>query len=286
MSTEKEKMITGKLYDSLDAELVAGRLRARNLMRAINAELDDDKRQEFVKEAFGGTGKAVFVEPYISFDYGFNIHVGENFYMNFNGSFLDTCPIVIGDNCMFGPNVGIYCATHPLDPVKRNSGQEYGKPITIGNNAWFGAGVIVLPGVTLGNNVVVGGGSVVTKSFGDNVVLGGNPARIIKKLDVHTEKIESRTAEEQLAELRAAIDAVDKKLAPLLVERLELSKKVGEVKSDAGLPIFNGGREQQILAKYVKNPDDVAEHFLGETFLSIIGVSKDYQKIIIKENGE
>ena len=155
MATEKEKMIAGQLYDSLDAELVSARTHTRQMMRAINSESDNDLRADLVKQAFGKTGENVYVEPSLSYDYGFNIHVGENFYMNFNGTFLDTCPVTIGDNCMFGPSVQIYTAVHPLDPTERNSGLDYGKPVTIGDNAWFGGGAIILPGVTLGNNVVV-----------------------------------------------------------------------------------------------------------------------------------
>ena len=117
-------------------------------------------------------------------DYGFNIHIGENFYANFNCTLLDICPITIGKNCMLAPNVQLYTATHPLDPDERNTSIEYGKPITFGDNVWVGGGAIIIPGVTLGDNVVVGAGAVVTKSFPDNVVLGGNPAKIIKLLDL------------------------------------------------------------------------------------------------------
>lgn len=290
MATEKEKMIAGQLYDSLDAELVSARTHTRQMMRAINSEIDNDLRADLVKQAFGKTGKNVYVETSLSYDYGFNIHVGENFYMNFNGTFLDTCPVTIGDNCMFGPSVQIYTAVHPLNPTERNSGLEYGKPVTIGDNAWFGGGAIILPGVTLGNNVVVGSGAVVTKSFGDNVVLAGNPAKIIKTIEVDDKEAPQvaaktgATAEEQLANLRVAIDAIDQQLAPLLANRLALSQQVGQVKKKFDLPIFNGGREAQILAKYVKDDTDVAQHFLGETFLSIIEVSKAYQQTIFQED--
>ena len=100
---------------------------------------------------------------------------------------LDVCPIRIGDNAMIGPNCQFLTPLHPLDPHERNSGVEYGKPITIGDNFWAGGGVIVLPGVILGDNVVAGAGAVITKSFGDNVVLAGNPARVIKEIPVKVE---------------------------------------------------------------------------------------------------
>ena len=122
---------------------------------------------------------------------------------------LDVSTIEIGDNCMFAPNVQLYTATHPLHPVKRNSGLEYAKPIKIGNNVWLGGGVIVTPGVTLGDNVVVGAGSVVTKSFPDNVVIAGNPARIIKT-------VEEELTEESLETLRHKIDMIDRELVALL----------------------------------------------------------------------
>ena len=181
--TEKEKMIAGKLYFAGDPELSADRKDARVKLRAINQETDKTKREIFVKEAFGGTKNHVYIEPSISFDYGYNIFVGENFYCNFHNVFLDICPITIGDNCMFGPNVQLYTASHPIEPVKRNSGLELGKPITIGDNVWIGGAAVIVPGVTLGDNVVVAAGSVVTKSFPDNVVVGGNPAQIIKTIE-------------------------------------------------------------------------------------------------------
>lgn len=180
--TEKEKMIAGDYYFAEDTELVAARKEAKRLMREINDAFDDIKRRELIKKAFGKTGDNPYVEPRISFDYGFNITVGDNFYCNFDNIFLDIAPITIGKNCMFGPNCQLYTAAHPINPMKRNSGLEFGKPITIGDNVWLGGSVVILPGVTLGDNVVVGAGSVVTKSFPNDVVIGGNPARVIKEL--------------------------------------------------------------------------------------------------------
>ncbi len=124
---------------------------------------------------------------------------------------------------MFAPNVQLYTATHPLHPVKRNSGLEYAKPIKIGNNVWLGGGVIVTPGVTLGDNVVVGAGSVVTKSFPDNVVIAGNPARIIKT-------VEEELTEESLETLRHKIDMIDRELVALLEKRMDTVTKIGQVK--------------------------------------------------------
>ena len=182
MTSEKEKMLAGQLYDAGDAELTAMRLEARRKMKLFNNEDDRDKQREIIKTLFGSTGEKLTMNPRFVCDYGSNIYVGENFYANYNCTMLDICEIHIGDNAMFGTNCQLLTPLHPLDAKERISGLEYGAPITIGDNAWFGGGVTILPGVTLGDNVVVGAGAVVTKSFGDNVVLAGNPAKIIKTL--------------------------------------------------------------------------------------------------------
>lgn len=182
MKKEVEKMLAGELYDPSDHELAHGRVRARKLIREINDTMDGAVRTELLKRLFGGTGEKVFLEPTLRVDYGSNIYLGENFFANFDCVMLDVCEIHIGDNCMFAPGVHIYTATHPLEPTERNSGLELGKPVKIGDNAWIGGRAVINPGVTLGDNVVVASGAVVTKSFGDNVVIGGNPARIIKEV--------------------------------------------------------------------------------------------------------
>ena len=181
--TEKEKMLVGQMYDASDPELAALRHQARNYRDQVNRELDSAKRNQLMKEWLGKTGERLHVETPVTLDYGCHISVGERFYANFNWTVLDTCPVTIGDNAMLGPNVQFYTALHPLDAQERIAGPEYGAPITIGDNVWIGGGAMILAGVTLGDNVVVGAGSVVTKSFGDNVVIAGNPARVIKKLD-------------------------------------------------------------------------------------------------------
>ena len=182
MTSEYQKMIAGEPYHPFDPELRTLAQTARQKQADFNQELDPSKGAEIIKTWFGSTGENLYVNPRLVVDYGVNIHLGENFYSNWNLTMLDVCPIRIGDNAMFGPNCQLLTPLHPLDPVERNSGIEYGAPITIGDNFWAGGGVTILPGVTLGDNVVVGAGSVVTKSFGDNVVLAGNPARIIKEI--------------------------------------------------------------------------------------------------------
>ncbi|KHD85129.1 acetyltransferase [Heyndrickxia ginsengihumi] len=185
MKSEKKKMINGERYDPSDNELVKDRERARRITRMFNQTLETeiDKRKELLKELFGSTGDDLFIEPSFRCDYGYNIHVGEHFFANFNCVILDICEVRIGDNCFIAPGVHIYTATHPLDPVERNSGVEFGKPVTIGDNVWIGGRAVINPGVKIGNNVVIASGAVVTKDIPDHVVVGGNPAAIIKNID-------------------------------------------------------------------------------------------------------
>ncbi|OAB27447.1 acetyltransferase [Paenibacillus macquariensis subsp. defensor] len=184
--TEKEKMIDGELYIAGDPQLTQDRENARRLTRLYNLtiETEHDRRVELLKELLGSTGPTLYIEPSFRCDYGYNIHVGNDFYANFNCVILDVCEVHIGDNCFIAPGVHIYTATHPLNPYERINGTEYGKPVTIGNNVWIGGGSIINPGVTIGDNVVIASGSVVTKDVPNDVVVGGNPARFIKQIDV------------------------------------------------------------------------------------------------------
>lgn len=189
MKTEKEKMIAGEWYDPSDKELIKDRRRTKALMCQFNTLPESEKveRIKVLKTLLGATGESIHMEANIRFDYGYNTHVGENFFANYDCTFLDVSEIRIGDNCMFGPGVQIYTATHPLDPVERNSGIEGARPVSIGNNVWIGGSAVINPGVTIGDNVVVGAGAVVTKDVPDNVFVGGNPAKVIKQIEVKDE---------------------------------------------------------------------------------------------------
>ncbi|MFC4389073.1 sugar O-acetyltransferase [Gracilibacillus marinus] len=186
MRTEKEIMLAGEMYNPADPELMKDREEARRKVRIYNAttETEVDKRIELLKDLLGSTGENLYMEPNIRFDYGYNTHVGENFFANFDCTILDVCEVRFGDNCMLAPGVQIYTATHPLHPTERNSGREYAKPIKFGNNVWIGGSAIINPGVNVGDNVVIASGAVVTKDVPDNVVVGGNPAKIIKEIEI------------------------------------------------------------------------------------------------------
>ncbi|WP_238403274.1 maltose acetyltransferase domain-containing protein [Paenibacillus mesophilus] len=178
-------MVNGELYRAADPELVKDRLNARRLTRLFNQSLetDDEQRNGFLRELFGSTGNQYYIEPSFRCDYGYNIHIGENFYANFDCVLLDVCEIRIGDNCFLAPGVHIYTATHPIEALDRISGAEFGKPVTIGHNVWIGGRAVINPGVKIGNNAVIASGAVVTKDVPGNVIVGGNPAKIIKHID-------------------------------------------------------------------------------------------------------
>lgn len=181
--TQKELMLNGDYYNSSDKELYEDRINAKKLCKIYNSlEIDDfQTKKEILKKIFQ-TEEIPHIEPNFWCDYGYNIKFGKNFYSNHNLVILDVNTVTIGNNVMCGPNVQIYTAGHPINSVERISGIEFGKPIVIGDNVWIGGGSIILPNITIGNNVVIAAGSVVTKNIPDNVVIAGNPAKIIKHL--------------------------------------------------------------------------------------------------------
>ncbi|PML97934.1 sugar O-acetyltransferase [Vibrio breoganii] len=184
MKTEKEKMLAGEAYEAWDEELLAERTHCRKAVKKFNETLPGTPNwRSTLENLIPGSGDA-YIEPPFRCDYGSNIKLGKNFYANFNCVILDVNTVEIGDNVMFAPNVQIYTAGHPIDPVQRiEVGIEFGLPIKIGNNVWLGGGVIVCPGVTIGENAVIGAGSVVVKDIPANVVAAGNPCKVIRTIE-------------------------------------------------------------------------------------------------------
>jgi maltose O-acetyltransferase len=183
MSTEREKMLAGELYDPLDDELTRARNRARDLCQDLNAtrESEQEVRRHILQNLFGAGGDDVWMQPPFFCDYGTNILLGKKCFFNFNCVVLDVCQVRIGDHTLFGPAVQIYTATHPLNAELRRK-QEYGKPIEIGSDVWVGGGAIICPGVKIGSRCVIGAGSVVTKDVPGGVFAGGNPCKVIREL--------------------------------------------------------------------------------------------------------
>ena len=181
---QKERMLAGLPYKAWMDGLSQERLENKKKIFAFN-HLEPDKieeKEKLLKEILGKTGKYVNIEVPFHCDYGYNIEVGENFFANYNFTVLDVGKVRIGANAQIAPNVSIYTAGHPIHPDSRNSGYEYGISITIGDNDWIGGNACIMPGVTIGNNVVIGAGSVVTKDVPDNVIAAGNPCKIIRTI--------------------------------------------------------------------------------------------------------
>ncbi|MFD2118087.1 sugar O-acetyltransferase [Paenibacillus yanchengensis] len=183
--TEKEKMLQGMIYDANnDQQLMEERLAAKTLCYQYNhlAPAETVERKALIQQLFKQTGESFWIEPSFYCDYGYNITIGENFYANHNLVVLDGGAVTFGDNVFIAPNCGFYTAGHPLDVMQRNAGLEYGYPITVGNNVWIGGNVCVMPGVTIGDNTVIGAGSVVTKDIPAGVVAVGNPCRVLREI--------------------------------------------------------------------------------------------------------
>lgn len=179
-------MLQGMIYDANnDAALIAERLECKELIRDYNdlRPKDVEARDALLRRILGDVKGDILIEQPFYCDYGFNISVGKNFFANFNMVVLDEARVVFGDNVFIGPNCGFYTAGHPIDPIERNKGLEFARPIIVGNNVWIGANVTVVPGVTIGDNCVIGAGSVVTKDIPDNTVAVGNPCKVIKSID-------------------------------------------------------------------------------------------------------
>lgn len=182
---EKDKMLSGKPYNSFNEELLSERQYVKELLYDFNNLPPSNiaRRNAIIKKVFGEIGDNYFIEPPFRCDYGYNISVGKNFYTNYNCTILDCAKVTIGDNNMFGPNVCIFTAGHPIHFELRNEVIEYALPVTIGNNVWIGGGAILNPGITIGDNVVIGSGSVVTKDIPSNTIAVGNPCKVMREIN-------------------------------------------------------------------------------------------------------
>jgi maltose O-acetyltransferase len=177
---KKEKLF----YERGTEELQKKNMRAHKLVQQFNlADVEDEKqREEAIRELFGSAGKNVSIEHNFHCDLGYNIHVGDHFYAGYNCTILDMAEVIVGDNCMIGPDVGIYTAGHNIAPKGRNK-TGYAMPIRIGNDVWIGGSCVILGGVTIGDHSIVAAGSVVTKDVPPNVIVAGNPAKVIKTIE-------------------------------------------------------------------------------------------------------
>jgi maltose O-acetyltransferase len=182
--SEYEKMLSGEWIFPSSPELKEMRIFCNHLIFDLN-QIDNSQKQKryvLLKRLLGDIGEDVNIKSIFQCDYGKNIHVGNHVFINYNCVIADVGKVVIHDHVKIGPQVGIYTVNHPLDPAERLTGKEHGKKIEIGENCWIGGHSVINPGVTLGRNVVVASGTVVTKSFGDNVLVAGVPARVLKSL--------------------------------------------------------------------------------------------------------
>lgn len=182
--TEYDKMLSGEVYNAIDESLLKDLNECKDRCweyNQIRPTLIKERNQK-LHEILGTCDDDTFINQPFLCDYGKHIHVGKRFFANFNWVVLDEGLVTIGDDCFIGPNVSIYTACHSTDPEERNTRREWALPVTIGNNCWIGGSVTILPGVTIGDNVSIGAGSVVVKDIPSNSVAVGNPAKVIKKI--------------------------------------------------------------------------------------------------------
>lgn len=191
--TETEKMLAGMIYDPTDPDLAKRRLAAHKLSKAYNDTFEDEeeKRSDILGELLPHMGEGTFLQGPIQFDYGIYTTIGANSYANFNFTVLDCCPVTIGNNVFFGPNCSVMTPVHPFLPLERNMRRraggsaydlEYARPITIGDDCWIAANVVICGGVTIGSGCVIGAGSVVTRDIPPNSLAAGNPCRLIREI--------------------------------------------------------------------------------------------------------
>ena len=181
--TEKEKMLAGETYNCLDPDLEAERQKTMKLVRLYNRAESVPEGQTILRRLLGRIGQNSIVEPPFYCVYGQNIYISDDVYLNFSCTILDCNEVHIGHHVMIGPGVQIYCAAHLLQAEVRIQGWEVAKPIVIEDNVWLGGGAILLPGVRIGRNAVVGAGAVVSRSVPANTIVAGNPARVIREIE-------------------------------------------------------------------------------------------------------
>jgi maltose O-acetyltransferase len=181
--TEKEKMLAGETYNCLDPELEAIRVQTRELLRRYNLSADPLEQQTILSEMLGGIGQDSIIQPPFHCSYGRNIYIGEHVFLNVMCAILDCNEVHIGQHVMIGPTVQIYTAAHDLKAELRIQGWEVAKPVVIEDNVWLGGGAIILPGVRVGRNAVVGAGAVVTRDVPADTIVAGNPARVIREVE-------------------------------------------------------------------------------------------------------
>lgn len=184
MGEMKERMLRGELYLADDPALIADMSRAQTILARFNATGHDDgaEQDRLLRELLGSVGDGVTIRPAFRCDYGAHITIGAGTFVNYDCVMLDVAPIVIGASCQIATRVQLLTATHPVDPGPRRAGWESGAPIVLGDNVWLGGGAIVCPGVTIGQDTVVGAGAVVTKDLPAGVVAVGNPARVLREI--------------------------------------------------------------------------------------------------------
>lgn len=183
----KERMKSGKIYFCTDEELAKEQLRCLDRLYDFNQTRPSEmpKRMALLKEILAEVGENCYVEPPLHANWGCHTHFGNNVYANFNLTLVDDTDIYVGDGVLFGPNVVVAVAGHPVDPELRRKVAQFNLPVHIGNNVWIGAGAIILPGIAIGDNSVIGAGSVVTKDIPANVVAVGNPCRVLREIGEH-----------------------------------------------------------------------------------------------------
>lgn len=205
MSQMKERMHTGDLYLSGDQEIIEWQIKCLDRLYDFNMTrpTEGKKRESMLKEMFAEIGEGCYIEPPFHANFGgAHVHFGKNIYANFNLTLVDDTHIYVGDYTMFGPNVTVATAGHPILPELREKMYQYNFPVHIGKNCWIGAGVVIVPGITIGDNVVIGAGSVVTKDLPSNVVAVGNPCRVLREVNEHDKKYYFKDRKIEFSNLR------------------------------------------------------------------------------------